>query len=297
MEANSVSNKKTELGIFLHANSIDVVALCETKLPPNKKFNIPGYKVYCSDRTQFGGGVMLLVANGLRHDPFTLPSLTNLEATAIVLQLKNHSQLTCVAAYLPPTAALKPDELDVLFPQRDPVLITGDFNCKHLAWNNSSVNKNGGTLLSYCGNKSVSINYPDQPTHYPYNSYPSVLDLALSHHCATSKPVAVLSLSCDHDPVLFKVYLHPERTTPRRGYDFRHADWPLFRNTLDLALPPQITANSPADLDQATTAFTQAVQSAADRAIPVITTTFNQLTLPSSLTRIMKLKNYCRHHY
>ena len=206
--------------------------------------------------------MILLVSDELRNDPLTLPTLTNLEATAVVLQLKKHSQLTCVSAYLPPTAPLKPDDLDVLLRHNDSVLITGDLNCKHPAWNNSSVNNNGSALLSYCGNKSVSIHYPEQPTHYPYNSCPSVLDLALTIYCKTSKPVAAPSLSSDHDPILFKLYLHPERSTPRRGYDYRHANWPLFRNILDSAFPPQGPFHSPADLDQATTAFTQAVQRA-----------------------------------
>jgi len=78
---------------------------------------------------------------------------------------------------------------------------------------------------------------------------------------------------------------------------YHHANWPLFRNILDFALPPQGPVDSPADLDQATTTFTQAVQRATNEAIPVITTNQNRLTLPSSLTQIMKLKNYYRHRF
>jgi exonuclease III len=59
--ANSVYKKKAELEIFLQTNSIDIAAICETKLLPKYKFNIPGYKAYRSDRNQFRGGVMLLV--------------------------------------------------------------------------------------------------------------------------------------------------------------------------------------------------------------------------------------------
>jgi exonuclease III len=71
--ANSILNKKAELEIFLHANSIDVAGISDTKLLPKRKFSISGYKTYRSDRTQFGGGVMLLVANDLQHDALTLP--------------------------------------------------------------------------------------------------------------------------------------------------------------------------------------------------------------------------------
>jgi hypothetical protein len=83
----------------------------------------------------------------------------------------------------------------------------GDLNCKHPAWNNFAANKNDNTLF-YCGNKSISINFPYQPTHYPYNSYPSVLDIALTQRCTTYKSLAVPFLSSDHNPILFKVFIH-----------------------------------------------------------------------------------------
>jgi hypothetical protein len=153
------------LEIFLHANSIGIAAISETKLSPKHKFSILGYKTYRSDRTQFGGGVMLFVANELRHEALILCLIRSLEATAIALQLQNNSQQTCVAAYLPPTATITSTDLDAILSTHDTVIIAGDLNCKHPAWNNVSTNKNGNTLLSYCGNKSIDINYPDQPTH------------------------------------------------------------------------------------------------------------------------------------
>jgi len=175
---------------------------------------MPGFKVYRSDRNHFGGGVMLLVNNNLRHDSFSLPHLTGLEATAVCLQLQNHSQLLFVSAYLPPTTAITPTDLDAIFSPHDTVVLAGDLNCKHVLWNNASVNKNGNTLLSYCLNNTITINYPNQPTHFPYNSYPSALDITLSQRCTTSKSIPALSY--DHYPVVFKVHLHPDFTHP--GY-------------------------------------------------------------------------------
>ena len=99
-------------------------------------------------------------------------------------------------------------------------------NCKHVSWNNASVNKNGSTLLPYCLYKAITINYPNQPTHFPYNSYPSVLDIALSQRCTTSKPQSVPALSSDHNPIVFKVLLHPDFSAPRILYDYKHANWP-----------------------------------------------------------------------
>ena len=117
----------------------------------------------------------------------------------------------------------------------------------HVSWNNASVNKNSSTLLSYCSNKAITINYPNQPTNFPHNSYPSVLDIALSQRCTTSKPQSVKALSFDHNSIVFKVHLHPGY------YDYKHANWPLFRYSLDTALDPHSPIQTTIELDHAIT--------------------------------------------
>ena len=180
--------------------------------------------------------MILLVNTNLRHDTFPLPQMTGLEATAVCLQIWNHNKLIFVSACLPPAATITQTDLDAIFSPHDAVILAGDLNCKHVSWNNASVNKNGSILLSYCLNNAITINYPNQPTHFPYNSYPSVIDIELSQRCTTSKPPSIPALSSDHNPIVYKVYLHPVLSTPKRLYDYKHANWPLFRTSLDLAL-------------------------------------------------------------
>ena len=116
-------------------------------------------------------------------------------------------------------------------------MLVGDFNSKHVTWNIASVNRNGRTLLSYCINKDITLHYPDQLTHFSNNSDPSVLDIALSKRCPISKPKAVPALSSDHNPIVFKIHLHPTTSSkPRTLYDYKQANWPLFRATLVLHL-------------------------------------------------------------
>jgi len=158
---------------------------------------------------------MLLINNNLRHDQFYLRNLEGLEATAVYLYPQNHNKLLFVAAYLPPTSALSPVDLDHIFSQNDSVVIIGDLNSKHVSWNNASVNRNGRKLLSYCIDKAVTLSYPDQPTYFPYHSDPSVLDIALAKRCPLSKPLAVSALSSNHNPIAFKILLHPTTSNPR----------------------------------------------------------------------------------
>jgi len=240
---------------------------------------------------------MLLVNNQLRHDSFTLAPLSGLEATAICLQLQNHRQLLFVSAYLPPAAAIAPSDLDAIFSLHNTIVLAGDLNCKHVSWNNASVNRNGSTLLSYCLNKAITINYPNQPTPFPYNSYSSVLNIALSQRSTTSKPQSVPALSSDHNAIEFKVHLHPDLSAPKTFYDYKYTNWPLFRHSLDTALELKPPIQTTIELDHTIATFTRTVQQTAIRAIPVTTSKCNHLTLPPNLRYLLKLKNYYRHRY
>ena len=192
------------------------------------QFSIPGCTTVRSDRNQFSGVVMPIINNKIRHDQYYLPNLTGLEATAICLYLQNHRRLLFVLVYLLPTSIL---------PLTDSVILVGDRNSKHAAWHNKSGNRNGRILLSYCVNKDITLSYPDQPTHFPHNSTPSVLDITLSKRCPTPKPQAVPTLSSDHNPIVFKILFHPLITKPVTLYDYKHANWSLFRTSLELSIP------------------------------------------------------------
>jgi hypothetical protein len=261
---------------------------------PKNRFSIPGYAVY---RNQFGGGVMLIIHNNIRHDQFTLPSMDRLEAIAACIYLHNNEQLLFVSTYLPPAAPVVRTNLDKIFSAFTSVVLVGDLNSKHYAWNCSSVESNGKTLLTYCIDNNLSIHYPEQPTHFPHNSTPSVLDIALTKLCSVSKPLAVTALSSDHKPIVFKLHMHPALSTPRTVYDYKQADWRLFKSTLDNSIPPNPILRTMEDLEQAVTAFEVATRHAATLAIPLRMVTQNRLTLPPALTYLLQLKNYYRRRY
>jgi len=237
---------------------------------------------------------MLLINSTIKHDEFALPSMGRLEAVAVCICLHNNEQLLFVSTYLPPAAPVNRTDMDKIFSAFTSVVVVGDLNSKHVAWNGPSVDSNGKTLLTYCTDKNLSIHYPNQPTHFPHNSPPSVLDIAITKHCSVSKPLATPSLSSDHNPIVFKIQQRPVLTTPRMVYDYKHADWKLFKSTLDGTIPRNPTLLSTADLEQAVIAFEIAIRQAATTAISLHKVVRNQLTLPPALTQILKLKNYYR---
>ena len=240
---------------------------------------------------------MLLINNNIQHDQYRLPRLTGLEATATYLYLQNNKRLLFVSAYLPPTSTLTHADLDSIFTQHDSVILVGDLNSKHAAWCNTSENKNGKLLLSYCTTKNIILNHPDQTTHFPHNAIPSILDIALTKQCPISKPQAVPALSSDHNPIVFKILLYPLLAPPRTLYDYNHANWPLFRSILDHAIPAHPPSLLTTDLDDAVTTFETAIRQAATSAIPKQTVRTKLLTLPPTLRALLKLKNHYRRRY
>jgi len=240
---------------------------------------------------------VLLINSTIKHDEFILPNMGRLEAVAACICLYDNEQLLFVSTYLPPAAPVNRTDMDKIFSAFTTVVVAGDLNSKHVAWNCSSVDSNGKTLLTYCTDKNLSIHYPNQPMHFPHNTLPSILDIVLTKHCSVSKPMATPSLSSDHNPIVFKSQLLPILTTPRMVYDYKHADWKLFESTLDGTIPRNPTLLSTADLEQAVIAFEIAIRQAATTAIPLHKVVRNQLTLPPALTQILKLKNYYRRRF
>jgi hypothetical protein len=92
-----------------------IAALNETKLLPKNTFSIPGYSVYRLDRNKFGGGIMLIINNNIRHNQFALPNMDRLEAVAACIYLHNNEQLLFVCTYLPPAAPVVRTDLGKIF--------------------------------------------------------------------------------------------------------------------------------------------------------------------------------------
>jgi hypothetical protein len=211
---------------------------------------------------------MLIINNNIRHDQFALPNMDRLEAVAAFIYLQNNEQLLFVSTYLPPAAPVVRTDLDKIFSAFTSVVLAGDLNSKHVAWNCSSVDSNGKTLLTYCIDNNLSIHYPDRPPHFPHNSAPSVLDIALAKRSSVPKPLAAPVLSSDHNHIVFKLHLLPILSTPRMMYDYKHANWQLFKSTLDNSIPLNPILLSTDDLEKTAITFEAVIRQAATKASP-----------------------------
>ena len=77
----------------MHEYQPSIIALQETKLPPNISYNIKKYNAYNKNRNADGGGVSLYINNVLPSTPFQLQS--NLEAVAATVWYQSKKITFC----------------------------------------------------------------------------------------------------------------------------------------------------------------------------------------------------------
>ena len=223
--------------------------------------------------------------------------MKRLEAIAAFIHLRNNERVLFVASYIPPTGPAFTHDLDAIFSTPSPVIIIGDLNCKHIAWNCTTNDTNGTALLSYCTDNNIIIHHPDLPTHHPHNAPPSVLDIALSRRCPLSKLISAPHLSSDHNPIAGKLLLRPSIVVPKTIMNYKQANWKRYKSLLEDSPLPTHAPSSAIEIDQALTSLEAAIHGAASQAIPQLKPPSHPLILPTSLLHTLSLKNYYRRRY
>ena len=131
---------------------------------------------------------------------------------------------------------IETEDLDTLRNVVPKVIIIGDLNSRHKAWDCHINNHNGLTLYKYSLINCCSIMYPDEPTHYPANgTTPITIDLAVNKNVSNVIGPEVLSeLVSDHKPIQFKIgnyYKHS--LSVKECYAYTKADWVKYKQKLD----------------------------------------------------------------
>jgi hypothetical protein len=147
--ANSISLRKPELEHFQNVNGNDLAAVCETKLISRRKFTVPDYSIYRSDRNKHGGEALLLIHNDLSHGRVNKSVNSKMETIAVIVHSTQYKRLLIVSRYNPPNNTLSCNDLEALFAANVPTDLLGDFNSKHIAWHCETIDRNGTILLQY----------------------------------------------------------------------------------------------------------------------------------------------------
>ena len=209
-----------------------LLALQETFLrsPP---FPIPGYTFLGSPPSP----TALFIHNSVPFVPLSLPSPIPHSSAKIYL----HRWLTVCSLYLSPSIPLDFQALNSLL--RDlppPILLLGDFNCRHSLWGDTVISTRGRLFETFLHTSNLFLLNTGTPTHFdPRTHSLSCIDLSLcSPALSLDFQWTVLedSLFSDHFPI--KLSLTSTSPIPRPPkWTFRAADWQLFKFLASPSLP------------------------------------------------------------
>ena len=139
MNIVSLRKYKSEIGIILHANNIDIFGLSETRLDSkvnNSEVSIHGYRIHRNDRDSNGREIAVYVRENL-PEPITKIKSDKLELISLEVSQNIYAKsLHLVCWYRPPTAGV--DEfafenlreiLKGLVSEEKEIILIGDTNC------------------------------------------------------------------------------------------------------------------------------------------------------------------------
>ena len=195
----------------MFTENYDVIGITESWLNTEQRdylaeYNLPGYHIFSSERSnRAGGGILLYVKLGLHPVRISKPSIENTDC--IFLQLRNdaHEKLTLTLIYRPPAQLRNID--DQIYNQIAEIsctqntVIFGDFNLPVSKWGEALTSHTGLDLYTNLQESSLH-----QFVHKPTRGT-NILDLifATSENLVSSVIVGEEFSTSDHHIVSFKL--------------------------------------------------------------------------------------------
>ena len=165
--ANGIRPRRTEFVQSLSYNQYDLIFIQESHLSSDSTFRIPGYKTLQKNRSMtkrgttistgnLGGGVLILVKNGLTYTLLSTQSLSSLDPSsdylAITIKIKGASPKHLFNVYVLPIHSSSSDShpksfSPFLLPSSPTTYIFVDFNSHHSSWDSHSPEDQSGKDL------------------------------------------------------------------------------------------------------------------------------------------------------
>ena len=235
----SLKHKIPELSRLIQKNTYHVILLYETWLNEKIEIKIPNYNCYHKDRLTNSryphGGVAILVHKSVNHAVVECCKLNHFEAIFIKIPCQTN-YVIIASVYCPPSLNMTDFKKDFkkLMSIQGPIVLAGDFNAKHQAWNNVSNCRKGIQLLKMCNHNLFKIQGPNGHTLFPSKGAPSIVDFVISKNVnGISSPIVVNELSSDHIPINFHIPNNITLTNNKKVFNFSKANWKKFRLSID----------------------------------------------------------------
>ena len=264
---------RQDLRHLISVHDPKVICLQETFLtqPP---FPIPNYSFLSTPHSLSSSAVLVH-----QSVAYTFPiTSTTLPCTVVRVFLRRW--ITIVSIYLSPSHPIDFDALHSLLSSlQPPLLLLGDFNCRHSLWGDSTTNTRGRRLEHFLQDCDLILLNTNSPTHFDLRTQSfSCLDLSLCTPCLSLDfhwSVLAHNPCSDHFPLLLlPTSYSPIPNPPRWCYD--RADWRTFASLSTLSISPSQFSSSSDMLAY----FTVSVLSAALSSIPRTTRPFTSRCVP-----------------
>lgn len=259
-------------------------------LRSSDEVNIPNYKCYRIDRkNRIGGGTAIFIKQSIEHHPLTTPTLSNLEATQINIDLANNQELTLIAVYNPSQRNIQAQDMDKLLTNKQ-IMIAGDLNAKNRNWHNRTTNRNGRLLQAIAETKNITIDGPEEPTHYATNGTADMIDIMILQNSNLQYDISVAhALSSDHLPIISN---HGEGNKLDQPINKEFIDWEKYKIYLNTNTTPNPTINDERNLESAVSKLQKDLQSARQAAtVKKLGSLVNPTTFPPDIKALIREKN------
>ncbi len=219
------------------------------------------------------GGTAVYVRKDIEHETVASPQLDQLEATGIAVQTAHASVLKLYAVYCSPNRALLANDLEELLDDDGPIIVAGDLNAKHPAWNSRVSNGRGRMLLEFAQRRNdLTVVEPDTSTHYESVGRPDVLDIAILKDTPMRTHLEVADeLESYHLPVILHLGDGPDEKAPMT---FDRVDWNLFTDRLTASIGPPPRIETVEDIDNAVENLESTIREAKNEATRTINKRF-----------------------
>lgn len=250
----SLTRRMPELIHLLDTYSIDIAALCETRLDDVFLPSISNYDIFTNNRNRHGGGVAILIGKQLRFSYIrdtrigNICSTNNIELLMGKVWLESNKHLYICSLYSPPRGGSHPytnnqawTEILQFCDSFDPIIICGDFNRKSTLWSNliPGPDTEGRKLETAISSTNlICINNGNLTWTSADLSSASSLDITLvSLSVATKCSWRILdsNYGSDHYPIVTKI--NDTTYTPEFGrpsYIISKIDWTSFQEECNI---------------------------------------------------------------
>lgn len=137
------------------------------------------------------------------------------------------SSLIVAAVYIPSQNPIDPKTL-IKLTTLDPTtqfLIGGDFNARHVLWNNKRNNLNSKTIKEFIDKHPVNIIFPSSPT-FLRSKCASIIDIFLTNITVLTKCYTKNDLSSSYKQVIFEIDSANPISLLRK---YHSTDWNIFK--------------------------------------------------------------------